>query len=383
MFDTLALAHIPAEDEALRPVVRDLIARTVGDWPAARRARSWMGGDRDFSRAMGAAGLLGLTVPTAYGGGGRGFFARYVVVEELLAFGAPVALHWIADRQSALVILNFGSEAQRQRHLPAICRGEQFFCIGMSEPGAGSDLAAVRTRAVRDEDGGWRLTGQKLWTSGAHEADYMIALVRTSGDAGDRHAGLSQLIVDLTAPGVTIRPIHDVSGHAEFNEVFFDDVRLPADALLGQDGAGWAQVTAELAYERTGPERILSSVVLLDAWIAHLGRVGADGAREALAGRFMAELTALRTLSIAVAARLVAGEQPVVEASLSKDLGTGFEQAIPGAIADDLASHPDEPVAPDLADALTLVLAMAPAFSLRGGTREILRGIIARGLGVR
>ncbi|NNM77923.1 acyl-CoA dehydrogenase [Sphingomonas sp. ID1715] len=382
MFDQLVAVEIPAADEALRPAVRSLIEQLVAQRPVTERVRSWMGVDRELSRAMGDAGLLGLTLPERYGGGGRGPFARYVVVEELLAVGAPVGLHWIADRQSAEVILRFGSDAQKELYLPQICRGETFFCIGMSEPGAGSDLASVRSRAERVENG-WRLNGQKIWTTGAHLCDYMIALVRTSGTAEDRQAGLSQFIVDLRAPGITIRGIDDATGHRDFNEVFFDDVLLGADALLGQEGAGWAQVNAELAFERSGPERIWSSAVLLDAWIDHLRRAGATDRRTERVGDLMAQLAALRALSIAVTARLAAGEEPVVEASLLKDLGTSLEQSVPVAIADDLGSCPDEAVGPELRAALVDTLAMAPAYSLRGGTREILRGIIARGLGLR
>jgi alkylation response protein AidB-like acyl-CoA dehydrogenase len=382
MFDRLASADIPAEDEALRPKVRALIEEHVLHRPVTERVRSWMGVDAGFTRAMADAGLLGLTLPTRYGGGGRGPFARYVVVEELLAAGAPVGLHWIADRQSAQVILSFGSDTQKDFYLPRICRGEIFFCIGMSEPGAGSDLASVRSRAERTGNG-WQLNGQKIWTTGAHLCDYMIALVRTSGTAEDRQRGLSQLIVDLRAPGVTIRGIDDATGHRDFNEVFFDDVELPANALLGHEGAGWAQVNAELAFERSGPERIWSSAVLFDTWIAHLCSAGASGTRVERVGALTAQLAALRATSIAVTARLAAGEQPVVEASLLKDLGTSFEQRIPEVIADDLGSHPDEQVEPDLRTALVHALALAPAYSLRGGTREILRGIIARGLGLR
>ena len=382
MFDQLAFAEIAEEDEALRPIVRALIEDHVRHRPITERVRSWMGVDAGFSRAMAEAGLLGLTVPQRYGGSGRGPFARYVVVEELLAAGAPVGLHWIADRQSAQVILGFGSEAQKHFYLPRICRGEIFFCIGMSEPGAGSDLASVRSRAERTENG-WRLSGQKIWTTGAHLCDYMIALVRTSGTPDDRQHGLSQFIVDLRAPGVTIRGIEDATGHRDFNEIFFDDVELPDEALLGQEGAGWAQVNAELAFERSGPERIWSSAVLFDAWVAHLRSVDACEARVKCVGALTAQLAALRAMSIAVTARLAAGDQPVVEASLLKDLGTSFEQTIPVAIADDLGSRPDEPVDTALKAALVDALALAPAYSLRGGTREILRGIIARGLGLR
>lgn len=348
-----------------------------------QRARSWSGFDAAFSRTLGEAGLLGLTLPTEYGGGGRGPFARFVVVEELLAAGAPVAAHWIADRQSAPLILNYGTEEQRRFYLPRICRGEALFCIGMSEPGSGSDLASVRTRAERT-DSGWCLNGQKIWTTNSLHSDYMIALVRTSGTAEDRHAGLSQLIVDLKAPGVTVRPIEDLAGDAHFAEVFFEDVELAHDTLIGAEGQGWHQVTAELAFERSGPERIYSSMIVLDGWLAHLRSAGRrDEATSALVGGFMARLATLRAMSIACTARLAAGESPVVEASLVKDLGTGFEQELPLAIADDLAAHPDEPVDPDLVAALRYTTLVAPSFSLRGGTREILRGIIARGLGLR
>jgi alkylation response protein AidB-like acyl-CoA dehydrogenase len=383
MFDSLTLAALPPEDEALRPAIRALIADAISGLPSDRRARSWAGFDAAFSRRLGAAGFLGLTLPEAYGGGGRGPFARFVVVEELLSAGAPVAAHWIADRQSAPLILNFGTEAQRQAFIPRICRGELFFCIGMSEPGAGSDLASVRTRAERTGTG-WRLNGQKIWTTNAMHSDYMIALVRTAGTAADRHNGLSQLIIDLKAPGVTIRPIVDIAGDAHFAEVFFTDVDLADDALIGQEGEGWSQVVAELAFERSGPERIYSSVVLLDAWVRHVQAAGrTDSATRALAGELTARLAMLRAMSIACTARLAAGESPVVEASLVKDLGTSFEQDLPVRIGDDLAAHPDEAVDAELYRTLMYVTHLAPSFSLRGGTREILRGIIARGMGLR
>lgn len=383
MFDTLSLASLPDADEAIRPAIRAIADEAASAAGTDRRARSWQGYDPAFSRRLGEAGFLGLTLPKRYGGHERGPFARFVVVEELLAVGAPVAAHWIADRQSAPLILNFGNEAQRELYLPRIAKGEIFFCIGMSEPGSGSDLASVRTCAERTATG-WRVNGQKIWTSGAPHCDYMIALLRTSGSAEDRHAGLSQLIIDLKAPGVTIRPIRDLSGDAHFAEVFFDNVDLPAGALIGNEGDGWKQVTAELAFERSGPERIYSSVVLLDAWVRHLRTVGRDDpATLALVGDFTARLGVLRAISIACTARLAAGESPVTEASLVKDLGTAFEQQLPVAIGDDLAAHPDEAVDAALFRTLLYVTHVAPSFSLRGGTREILRGIIARGMGLR
>ena len=383
MFDTLRYARLPEADEDLRSDIRALAAAAVGERADEERARSWQGFDAEFSRKLGAAGYLGLTLPKQFGGQERGPFARFIVVEELLAAGAPVAAHWIADRQSAPLILNYGSDAQRDYYLPRICRGEAFFCIGMSEPGSGSDLASVRTRAERTATG-WRVNGQKIWTTNALHSDYMIALVRTSGSAEDRHAGLSQLIIDLKAPGVTVRPIRDLAGDEHFAEVFFDNVDLADDALIGNEGEGWKQVTAELAFERSGPERVYSSIVLLDAWISHLKEVGReDSATLRLVGELLARIATLRAMSIACTARLAAGESPVVEASLVKDLGTTFEQQLPILIGDDLAAHPGEAVGASLYRTLLYVTHVAPSFSLRGGTREILRGIIARGLGLR
>ncbi|KZK30593.1 acyl-CoA dehydrogenase [Delftia sp. GW456-R20] len=383
VLDSLALTRIPAEDEALRAEVRAFLAQAISGLPPHVRARSWGGYSAELSRQLGEKGWIGVTLPREYGGGGRSAFTRYVLVEEYLACGAPVGSHWIADRQSGPLILKYGTEAQKRFYLPRICRGEAFFCIGMSEPGAGSDLASVKTRAVPN-DKGLVLNGQKIWTTNAHHCHYMIALVRTSGEAGDRHKGLSQVIVDLSLPGVTVRPITDLSGDSHFCEVFFDNVQLPPDALIGQEGQGWEQVTAELAFERSGPERLFSSIVLFDEWLAWLRATGerSEGALR-LAGRVFTELAPLRAMSVAVQDKLVRGESPIVEAALVKELGTTLEQSIPAAIADDLFAREASEVPLELLRTLNYVTEVAPSYSLRGGTRDILRGMIARGLGLR
>ena len=383
VLDSLALTRIPAEDEALRAEVRAFLAQAISGLPPHVRARSWGGYSAELSRQLGEKGWIGVTLPREYGGGGRSAFTRYVLVEEYLACGAPVGSHWIADRQSGPLILKYGTEAQKRFYLPRICRGEAFFCIGMSEPGAGSDLASVKTRAAQNGKG-FVLNGQKIWTTNAHHCHYMIALVRTSGEAGDRHKGLSQVIVDLSLPGVTVRPITDLSGDSHFCEVFFDNVQLPPDALIGQEGQGWEQVTAELAFERSGPERLFSSIVLFDEWLAWLRATGerSEGALR-LAGRVFTELAPLRAMSVAVQDKLVRGESPIVEAALVKELGTTLEQSIPAAIADDLFAREASEVPLELLRTLNYVTEVAPSYSLRGGTRDILRGMIARGLGLR
>jgi hypothetical protein len=382
LLDRLQRAELPADAEAFRAEVKDFIARELPAASADIRARSWMGFDAEFSRKLAARGWVGVTLPRAYGGAELDTFRRYVLVEELLAVGAPVAAHWIADRQSGPLINKFGTDAQKRSYLPRICRAEIFFCIGMSEPNSGSDLASVGTRAVRTERG-WVLNGRKIWTTNAHKCDYTIALVRTSGTPADRQVGLSQFIVDLKLPGVTVRPIVDLTGDAHFSEMFFDDVVLPEDALIGQEGQGWQQVNAELAFERSGPERLYSSVVLIDAWLRGLRRSGQAAQYLETIGRLVAQLATLRQMSIAVTAKLAAGETPLVEAALVKDLGTTFEQEIPSIVEAALGADPDVPPDPELLRACAYLSQMAPTFSLRGGTREILRGMIARGLGLR
>ncbi|WER50050.1 acyl-CoA dehydrogenase family protein [Cupriavidus sp. WKF15] len=383
LLSTFQLTSLPPHATAFREQVRAFLAEHMPALPPEVRARSWMGFDAAFSRALAARGWVGITLPAAHGGAGLDPFSRFVLVEELLAAGAPVSAHWIADRQSGPLILRYGTEAQKAKYLSAICRGDAFFCIGMSEPNSGSDLASVATRAVRQPDGSWRLNGRKIWTTNANHCHYMLALVRTSGTPQDRQTGLSQVIVDLCAPGVTVRPIQDLTGDAHFSEVSFEDVVLAPDALIGQEGSGWEQVNAELAFERSGPERLYSSVVLLDTWLAALRRLP-EGRRDTVtAGRLVGHLAVLRAMSLAVTARLAAGESPVVEAALVKDLGTTFEQSIPALVEAALGDEPALAADGALYRTLAYVTQIAPSYSLRGGTREILRGMIARGLGLR
>lgn len=388
LLDAFRHATLPASTQAFREQVREFLRSAWTPPPAHVRARSWMGFDADFSRRLAQRGWVGVTLPQAYGGASLDAYSRFVLVEELLAVGAPVGAHWIADRQSGPLILKFGSEAQRRFYLPRICAAQAFFCIGMSEPNAGSDLASVGTRARR-VDGGWRLSGRKIWTTFAQHSQYMIALVRTSGEPADRQKGLSQFIVDLSLPGITVRPIRDLAGDEHFNEVFFDDVPLADDALVGEEGAGWTQVNAELAFERSGPERIYSSIALLEQWLQDLRADRAARGERAgpsqvqMLGRLATHLATLRDLSIAVTSKLVQGESPVIEAALFKDIGTSFEQEVPHLIEAAITADPARAPDAKLLRTLAYLTQVAPTFSLRGGTREILRGMIARGLGLR
>ena len=379
---TIEPATLPPGCEALRAEVRRFLAEAMAHVPADRRNRNWSGASAAFSRALGERGWLGMTWPRRYGGRERNPLERYVVLEELLAAGAPVGAHWVAERQSGPLLMRYAPDTLAPRIVPGIARGEVFFCIGLSEPDSGSDLASIRTRAVRGERG-WTVNGRKVWTSGAHQAHYMIALVRTGDATAGRHGGLSQLLVDMATPGLTVRPILNQLGEHDFNEVTFDDVMVPHEHLIGTEGEGWQQVGAELAYERSGPERYLSSTQLL---LEMLDAADADDPRQAEAlGRVVAQYGTLRQMSLGVAGMLAqgggAGPDLALTAALVKDQGALVEQAMPD-IAHALFGGRAEPGSP-LGQAMRHATLAVPSFSLRGGTREILRGIVARGLGLR
>lgn len=370
----------PPELGDLRRAVREFVDDQIASGVFVPGIDSWSTAwNPAFSRALGERGWVGMTIPPRYGGAGRGFVERFVVTEELLAAGAPVAAHWVADRQAAPALLRFGTEEQKQRYLPGIARGEIYWAIGMSEPEAGSDLAGVRTRAVR-ADGGRRVTGTKLWTTGAHRADALFALVRTEDAVPDRrHDGLSQLIVALDSPGVRVRPILSMAGRHHFNEVHFDDVFVPDDMVLGAVGSGWSQVTAELGYERSGPERFLSTFGTL-AGIAAAINDETDSV-EPRVGAAVARVFGLHHLSRAVSVALERNDDAGVGAAVVKVLGTRTEGDIAD-LADELVGA-GTAMGPRLVDLVRSGLLQRPGFTLRGGTSEVLRGVIARGLGLR
>jgi alkylation response protein AidB-like acyl-CoA dehydrogenase len=376
------LRDLPPEAEALRTEVRAFLDEQFGGANPVKRARSWGGFDREFSKRVGERGWIGMTWPKKYGGGERSFLERYVVMEEMLAAGAPVSVHWVADRQSGPLLIRFGTDEQRERILPGIIRGELAFAIGMSEPDSGSDLASIRTRAVKT-DGGYLVNGTKVWTSNAHLSDYVIALFRTQVVPDKKHEGLTQFLVDLRATkGITIRPIIDLAGHHHFNEVNFTDAFVPDNARVGNEGDGWKQVTAELGFERSGPERYLSSIALIKELVAEVSRRPDDRGAEAV-GRMVASMATLRSMSLSVSGMLEAGQNPYIEAAAVKDVGTTFEQSVPEQVHALLDIEPTIDSGPQLDQVLGYVMQVAPSFSLRGGTREVLRGILARGLGLR
>jgi acyl-CoA dehydrogenase len=377
---TFPPAALPHETEELRQRVRTFLQHEIATGGFVPRCDTWLTQhDVEFSKKLGAAGFLGLAWPKEYGGHGRTALDRFVVVEELLAHGAPITAHWVSDRQSGPSILKLGTEEAKRELIGPMVAGECFFSIGMSEPDAGSDLANIRSTATKVE-GGWFLNGTKVWTSQAHNNHFFIVLVRTTplSESSSKHRGMSQFIMNLQAPGVQIRPIRLLSGHHHFNEVIMEDVFVPEHYLLGEEGNGWEQCIGELAFERSGPERYLSTYPLLAALV---DAVGPNPSTEAAAqiGQMVARLTALRRMCISVAVALTEGREPVTEAALVKDLGTQLECEI-GEVARQLVPPGTNEVFDRLVEDAVL---QAPGFTLRGGTNEILRGIVARHLGVR
>ena len=373
--------EIPENVKQLRLEVREFVREEISSGRVKPTIDSWLSGyDPDFSRKLGTKSWLGMTLPESVGGHGKTMLERFVVQEELLAAGAPVSAHWIADRQTAPLLTACGNDTIKDTFLPGIINGEIYFAIGLSEPDAGSDLAAVRTQATRTS-GGWLLNGTKIWSSGAHHCQAMVVLCRTSpADGRNRHVGLSQLIVKLDQPGVTVRPIHLLTGAHHFNEVVFDNVEVSDDMLLGSEGEGWAQVMSELALERSGAERFLSTFPLFVQLVERAK--GCDDLRVSQAiGQLTARLYALHNMSLRVVSMISRGEPANVEAVLIKDIGTRFERILTETAR--LVMPPTDDGNDEYSQFMRQAVLHSPGFTLRGGTNEILRGMVARGLGLR
>ncbi|HEY2165721.1 MAG TPA: acyl-CoA dehydrogenase family protein [Jatrophihabitantaceae bacterium] len=369
---------LPAPDAGLvelRAEIRAFLAEELAAGRFVPVANSWMTGhDPAFSRRLAERGWIGMVVPVEYGGHGQRPLARHIVLEELLAAGAPVAAHWTGDRQTSLSLLTFGTEEQRRTFLPQICAGTFFVCIGMSEPDAGSDLAAVRLRAER-VFGGWRLSGTKVWTSGAQHASAIVILARTGPSGPSRHEGLTQFFVELPAQGLTVRPILLQDGTHHFNEVHLDNVFVADHRVLGTVGEAWAQMMAELSWERGGPERFLSTLPLADQLL--------DDSRydDATVGEVVARTWVLSQLARSVATTLEGGRHPELEAAILKDLGTEFEVELTTTLVESaITSVDDDPLADTRLAGIRVV---TPFFTLRGGASEILREVVTRQLGDR
>ncbi len=373
----------PAE-RALQAEVREFLAAEMppGDnTPGNDRALGMGAGkNKEFSKKLAERGWVGMAMPKRYGGHDRNAVDRFIVVEELLRAGAPVGYHWVSDRQTASVILKFGTDDQKERFIPPICRGELGFSIGMSEPDSGSDLASVSTRATRAE-GGWLLNGTKIWTSGAHENDWFVVLCRTAPmEDGNKHQGLSQLLVDLNSEGLEKNGIPFLDGSPGFNEVVFHDVFVPDENVVGELGMGWAQNTTEMAYERGGPDRWLSAYGVVEELMRHhTGTPLEDRAAEVL-GWATARFFGLHNMSFTVARMIDTGQAPSIEAALVKEMGTRFEQDVLLRLLEFVEEEPDPGSMLLYQRLLAKAVLTGPSFTIRGGTVEVLRSVASKGL---
>jgi len=377
----LTATELTASERALQAEVRAWLDERLpeGSYPLGLGMVGAV--DPQFSRDLGAKGWLGMALPREYGGGGRTAVERLVVVEELLARGAPVGFHWIADRQSGPSIALHGTEEQKREFLPRIARGEISFAIGMSEPDSGSDLASITCKAepVDARDGhpaGWLINGSKIWTSGAQYADYILGLFRT-GD--DKHAGLTQFIIERPSPGLTISPIAFIDGEPHFCLLTFEDVFVPDARRLGEVGWGWMQNQGELVLERGGVDRWMSAMPVLERWVQRELDLDSTLLKDDLAG-IVTRCWAFHGMSLAVARMVDDGELPKTEAALVKDMATRFEQECVEIVVRHLGRMPD----PTSADPFEALLATAildkPSWTIRGGTTEILHNLISKEL---
>jgi alkylation response protein AidB-like acyl-CoA dehydrogenase len=336
---------------------------------------SWIvGHDPALAQELAARGWIGMTWPVEYGGGGRSALERFVVVEQLIAGGAPIAATWFADRQMGPSLLQFGTEEQRQRWLPGILAGTSMWCIGMSEPDNGSDVAGLRTRAVPADDGSgdWIVNGQKVWTSGAAVADWIYCIARTDPEAKP-HAGLSEFVIDMASPGVEARRIIDMTGNDHFCEVHLHDVRVPGAHLVGELNGSFRQVMRQMEHERGGIDRLVSNRLLYE----DLLRSGLVDTSDPLVRQELAAIETAYRIGRLLVLRETLGQAPPQFSAATKTFCTEFEQRLA-----EFAARAAGPWATlwdpsgGLPSRIARAVCYAPAYTIMGGTAQILRNIL-------
>lgn len=389
---------ITPEQEKFRQEVRDFLNAELkaGAFSTSAASGGLIGGtSREFSLKMAERGWIGLTWPKKHGGQGRTYVEKMIMMEELFKFKAPIGYHFMADRQVGPALMNFGSDWQKEYFLPRIVKADEgaSFCLLFSEPNAGSDLAAVSTKAEKDGDS-YVINGQKVWTSEGHLADWGWLLAKTDFDPSvPKHKACSEFIVDLKAPGVTVRPIINIVGEHSFNEVFFDNVRVNRDYLVGKENDGFKQIMAQLDYERAGIERVTQNYTIYDRLTSYVKRMDKDDrgggfyhwVRDSMA-QLEIEFQIGRLLCYYTAWIIDQGKKPTSQAALCKAYCTQYEQRL-----NDLATRVLGPVsqikqgaewAPLDVDLASSYL-WGPSYTLQGGSVEVLKNIVAqRGLGL-
>ena len=341
-------------------------ARKVATEAVARYGRyndSWINGySKEFSRELAAHGWIGMTWPTEFGGGGRPAIERLIVGEEMIKAGAPIAAMWFADRQMGPSLITYGRPDQQAMFLPQILSGETTWCIGMSEPDAGSDLASLKTSAVRDGDS-WVINGQKIWTSFGEVADYCYLICRTSTE-GPPHAGISEIIVAMDTPGIEVRAIKDMTTNRHFCEVFYTDVRVPIDNLVGVEGAAFKQTMRQLEHERGGIDRLVSNYALYQMALERADRT------DPLVRQEVAALEIGFRIGRLLVIREVLRQGPAGFSAATKCFGTEHEFRVAEFVARTLGAEAT------LWDPITQGLIYAPGYTIMGGTSNVMRNIL-------
>jgi alkylation response protein AidB-like acyl-CoA dehydrogenase len=349
------------EQIELRERARKVAAEAVARY--GRHNDSWINGySKEFAKEMGALGWIGMTWPVEFGGGGRPPIERLIVGEELIRAGAPIAAMWFADRQMGPTLITYGRPDQQAEFLPGILSGDTTWCIGMSEPDAGSDLAGLKTTATRDGDM-WVINGQKIWTSFGAVADYCYLICRTSTE-GPAHAGISEIVVPMTTPGIEVRPIKDMTTNRHFCEVFFTNVRVPLTNLVGTEGGAFKQTMRQLEHERGGIDRLVSNYTLyLQA------RERADTSDPLVRQDIAALETGYRIGRILVL-REVLKQAPAGFSAATKCFCTEHEAKVAEFVSGVLGMEAT------LWDQTTQGLCYAPGYTIMGGTSNVMRNIL-------
>lgn len=379
------------EQERLRQEVRDFLEEEIRRGTFVPQCDVWMSGHSvELTRKIAERGWIGMTFPKEYGGHGCSWVDRLIVTEELLRYGAPTALQWFGDRQIGRSILAYGSEEQKREFIPKIVSGEASFAGGLSEPEAGSDLASLKTRAVEDGET-YIINGQKIWTSGKGR-NYIYLVVRTDPEV-PKHKGLSEFVIEANLPGITWRPIMTIAGEEEFNEVFFDNVRVPKKCMIGEKNRGWYQIASQLDYERSGIERLMGNYPLFEALIQFVKETKRDGkplSKDTLIRNKLAQLQIEfevgRLFAYRATVILDEGRVGNWEAAMSKAYSTAFEKHLASTAMEILGLYgqlmSESKLVPIRGMASYSYLG-SKSYSLQGGTSEILKNIIAlRGLGL-
>ena len=360
-------------DFTLAPELEALAAeaRKVGREWAARAdiaEDSWIvGHDVEVAKGLAERGWLGMTWPESVGGGARSPLERFVVFEALISAGAPIAASWFADRQIGPTLLEFGTPEQQERWLPGILDGTAMWSIGMSEPDAGSDVAAIRTRADRDGDH-FVVSGQKVWTSGAAVADHVYLVARTDPEAPP-HRGLSEMVVDLRSPGLEVRPIVDATGSGHFCEIHLDGVQVPAGNLVGELNGSFAQIMRQMEHERGGIDRLVSNRRLYDDVLPMAAH------DDPLVRQEIAQLETGFRLGRLLVLREVLGQAPRGFSAATKTFCTEHEQRV-ATFCSRVLGMGSVLADTDLRRRVARSLMYAPAYTIMGGTTSILRNIL-------